>query len=224
MIIESGRALGDGKPASKNLQIIPLTFVGVAIFSKFMLFLYCFSLRRYPAARVFYIDHRNDLVVNVFGLIMSVVGDRFVWYLDPIGAILIGLLILFYWVSTSFENVWLLVGKSAPHEFLNKCIYVAMTHDSRIEKVDTCQAYHAPQNFYVEVNIIMDRNTILEVSHDISQTLQHKLEGLADVERAFVHVDYEQDHDVYEEHKPLYEKQQPERSLRNALRDLISMG
>ena len=29
--------------------------------------------------------------------------------------------------------------------------------------------------------------------------------GLADVERAYVHVDYENDHDVYEEHKPLYE-------------------
>lgn len=31
-------------------------------------------------------------------------------------------------------------------------------------------------------------------------------EGLADVERAFVHVDYEDDHDVHEEHKPLYER------------------
>ena len=31
-------------------------------------------------------------------------------------------------------------------------------------------------------------------------------EGLGDVERAFVHVDYEDDHDVHEEHKPLYER------------------
>lgn len=29
--------------------------------------------------------------------------------------------------------------------------------------------------------------------------------GLADVERAYVHVDYENDHDIKEEHKPLYE-------------------
>ena len=31
-------------------------------------------------------------------------------------------------------------------------------------------------------------------------------QGLADVERAFVHVDYEDDHDIHEEHKPLYER------------------
>jgi cation diffusion facilitator family transporter len=137
LIIESGRSLGQGSTEAKALMIVPLTFVGLAIFSKFCLFLYCFTLRRYPAAHVFFIDHRNDLVVNVFGLIMSVVGDRFVWYLDPIGAICIALLILFSWVSTAFENVWLLVGKSAPQDFLNKCVYVALTHDVRIEKIDT---------------------------------------------------------------------------------------
>ena len=31
--------------------------------------------------------------------------------------------------------------------------------------------------------------------------------GLGDVERAFVHVDYEDAHDINEEHKPLFEKQ-----------------
>jgi cation diffusion facilitator family transporter len=137
LIIESARTLGHGESPSQDLKIIPLVFVGIAIFSRFCLFLYCFSLRRYPAAHVFFIDHRNDLAVNIFGLVMSVVGNRFVWYLDPIGATCIALLILFSWASTAFDNVWLLVGKSAPREFLNKCIYVALTHDSRIEKVDT---------------------------------------------------------------------------------------
>ncbi len=83
------------------------------------------------------VDHRNDIVVNVFGLVMSIVGDRFVWYLDPIGAICIALLILFSWISNAFEQIWLLVGKSAPKEFISKLIYMAMTHDSRILKVDT---------------------------------------------------------------------------------------
>lgn len=83
------------------------------------------------------IDHRNDIAVNIFGLVMSIVGDRFVWYLDPIGAICIALLILFSWVSNAFEQVWLLVGKSAPQEFVSKLVYMSMTHDSQITKVDT---------------------------------------------------------------------------------------
>jgi cation diffusion facilitator family transporter len=137
LIVESGRALGEHTRSSASLQVVPLVCVGIAIFAKFCLFLYCFSLRRYPAARIFFIDHRNDLVVNTFGLVMAIVGDRFVWYLDPIGAIGIALLILYSWVSTAFEHVGLLVGKSAPIEFINKCIYVSLTHDTRILKIDT---------------------------------------------------------------------------------------
>jgi len=63
----------------------------------------------------------------------------------------------------------------------------------------------------------MDENTPLKISHDVSQTLQRKLEGLVDVERAFVHVDYENEHDVHLEHKPLYEKKAPKKTLREKL-------
>jgi divalent metal cation (Fe/Co/Zn/Cd) transporter len=68
---------------------------------------------------------------------MSIIGTRLVWWLDPFGAIGIGLLIMFSWVSTAFEHVWLLVGKSAPREFLSKVIYLTMIHDPKILKVDT---------------------------------------------------------------------------------------
>ncbi len=86
-------------------------------------------------------DHRNDVVVNVFGLVMSIVGDRFVWYLDPVGAIAIALLILVSWITNAFEQVWLLVGKSAPNDFISKLVYISMTHDPRILKVDTVRTY-----------------------------------------------------------------------------------
>lgn len=162
-------------------------------------------------------DHRNDLIVNIFGLIMSIVGDKFVWYLDPIGAILIGCLILLSWVATAFEHVWLLVGKGAPKEFISKLVYMCVTHDERILKVDTCRAYHAGQQYYVEVDIIMDAEIPLKIAHDVSQSLQRKFEGLADVERAFVHVDYEDEHSPNQEHKPLYERQKKRRSLKEAI-------
>lgn len=99
--------------------------------------MYCFFYRKYPSVHVFFIDHRNDIAVNTFGLVMAVVGQKFVWYLDPIGAILIALLILFSWVTNAFEQVWLLVGKAAPRDFVSKLVYMSMNHDSRIVKVDT---------------------------------------------------------------------------------------
>ncbi|KAL6702731.1 hypothetical protein ACN47E_001013 [Coniothyrium glycines] len=204
LIIESGRALGAGARDSEELHIIPIAFVAVAIFCKGTLCVYCFIFRRYPSVHVFFIDHRNDIVVNAFGLAMSIIGSRVVWYVDPIGAILIGLLILVSWAANAFDHVWLLVGKSAPKDFISKLIYLVVTHDTRIRKVDTCRAYHAGQKYYVEVDIVMDEELPLKITHDVSQTLQRKLEGLADVERAYVHVDYEDEHDIYEEHKPLY--------------------
>ncbi|EMR63588.1 putative cation diffusion facilitator 1 protein [Eutypa lata UCREL1] len=201
-VVESGRTLGSGPTQSSELHIIPIIIVAIATY------------RRYPAVHVFFIDHRNDIVVNTFGLVMSVVGDRFVWYLDPIGAIIIALIILFSWVANAFEQVWLLVGKSAPNEFISKLIYISMTHDLQIQKVDT---YHAGQHYYVEVDVVMDENVPLKVAHDVSQSLQRKLEGLGDVERAFVHVDYEHAHDVKQEHKPLYENIEKGRSLKDVL-------
>lgn len=241
LLIESGRRLADGDQGSTSLHIVPLILIAVAIGTKGSLMVYCFFYRQYPSVHVFYIDHRNDIAVNTFGLIMAIVGDKFVWYLDPIGAIMIALLILFSWVANAFEQVWLLVGKSAPRDYISKLVYMTMCHDDRIVKVETvshhtvfkpshqsyadllrpqCRAYHAGQRYYVEIDIVMDEGTPLRISHDVAQTLQRKVEGLGDVERAFVHVDYEDSHDINEEHKPLFEKKEkknPRRSLKDIL-------
>lgn len=66
----------------------------------------------------------------------------------------------------------------------------------------------------------MDPETKLRESHDVSQELQRKLEGLADVERAFVHVDYDYSHDVHEEHRPLYDANGTGSSIRELVKRL----
>lgn len=46
----------------------------------------------------------------------------------------------------------------------------------------------------MELDIVMDADTPLWKSHDISEELQEKIEALPGVERAFVHVDHETRH------------------------------
>lgn len=116
---------------------------------------------------------------------MSITGGQYVWYLDPIGAILIALLILVSWASNAFEQIWLLVGKSAPREFVSKLVYISMTHDTQIRKVDTCRAYHAGQKYYVEIDVVMDEDAPLKVTHDVAQSLQRKIEGMFPVNHFF---------------------------------------
>ncbi|RPB24160.1 hypothetical protein L211DRAFT_838068 [Terfezia boudieri ATCC MYA-4762] len=225
LLVESARKLADRAGAAHvdrtTKNVLPYIFVGLAISAKLCLFIYCFSLRRYPAARIFSIDHRNDIIVNSFGLLMSILSTRLVWFLDPLGAILIALLILFSWASTAFEHVFFLVGKSAPQEFLNKLTYLALTHDEQIRKVDTVRAYHSGQRYYVEVDIILDEETPLKVSHDVAESLQRKFEGLADVERSFVHVDYEDTHLPHKEHKPVCDGKSKGRSVKQLMGDLF---
>jgi hypothetical protein len=40
----------------------------------------------------------------------------------------------------------------------------------------------------------MDQNMTLKATRDVAEALQFKLESLPDVERAYVHVDYETSH------------------------------
>ncbi|CAG8646735.1 16063_t:CDS:2 [Funneliformis caledonium] len=193
LIIEAIKALIGHE---RKLDINPLAFacIAVALGTKFILFIYCFFQRNFPIARILGQDHRNDLMINSFGLTMSLLSGYLTWWIDPIGAIIIALLILRSWTTTAYEQIQLIVGKSAEPEFLNRATYIALTHHPKVLQVDTCRAYHAGNNLFVEVDIVMDRETPLWESHDIGESLQIKLEKLINVERAFVHVDYETSH------------------------------
>lgn len=99
---------------------------------------YCLMYCRFLIVFIFYIDYCNDIVINSFGLIMVVVGEKIVWYLDFIGVIFVVLIILFLWVFNVFEYIWLLVGKLVFKEFIFKFIYMGVIYDDRIFKVDIC--------------------------------------------------------------------------------------
>ncbi|KAG0262408.1 hypothetical protein BG011_010205 [Mortierella polycephala] len=193
LIIESVRTLmeHDDKPPIPGT--LAIAFVGIALASKFCLFLYCKAISKYNTANILAMDHRNDLLVNGLGLAASLL-SRYSWWVDPAGAILVSLIILRSWVWTAYEQVQLIVGKTADPAFLKKLTYIALTHHRKILQVDTCTAYHAGNNLFVEVDVVMAPDTPLIESHDISESLQIKLEALPNVERAFVHVDYETSH------------------------------
>ncbi len=63
-----------------------------------------------------------------------------------------------------------------------------------IIKIDTVRAFHLADGFIVEVDIVLPRDMPLNQAHDIGESLQFKLEEVDEVERAFVHLDYEVSH------------------------------
>ncbi|KNZ76325.1 Metal tolerance protein 3 [Termitomyces sp. J132] len=194
VVVESVRSIVT-KEDVKKFHLPSIIAVAVALGVKFVLFVYCFSLRsKSSQVRVLWEDHRNDLWINGFGLLMSAGGSKWVWFLDPMGAIIIALGVIIAWGRTIYKEFELLAGKSAPHDFLQLIIYKAVTFSDDILKVDTVRAYHSGPDYFVEVDVVLDPNTPLWRAHDLCQQLQDKIETLPDVERAFVHVDHESTH------------------------------
>jgi divalent metal cation (Fe/Co/Zn/Cd) transporter len=62
-----------------------------------------------------------------------------------------------------------------------------------ITAIDTVRAYHSGPRIIVEVDIVMDPGETSGL-HDVAEELQTKLESLPNVERAYVHIDYETSH------------------------------
>ncbi|KAJ7597750.1 CDF manganese transporter [Mycena floridula] len=196
VIVESARTLlTKNNDDLKEFHLPSIIAVAAALAVKFLLFVYCTPLRKSSSqVHVLWEDHRNDLWINTFGILMSTGGSKLRWWLDPMGAIIIALGVIIAWGRTVYDQFALLAGKSAPHEFLQLVIYKSMTFSAEIDKIDTVRAYHSGPDYFVEVDVVMNANTPLWKAHDISQKLQDKIEVLPNVERAFVHVDHETTH------------------------------
>lgn len=69
-----------------------------------------------------------------------------------------------------------------------------MTHSDLILQVDTVRAYYSGPRIIAEVDVVMDSHLRLDAAHDVAEELQMKLEQMPQIERAFVHIDYETNH------------------------------
>ncbi|KAK8452289.1 hypothetical protein SEVIR_5G086900v4 [Setaria viridis] len=195
VLIESGRQLITQEHANFKLKQ-ELWMVGsmssVAVV-KFFLMLYCRTFKN-EIVRAYAQDHFFDVITNSVGLVAALLAVRFKWWMDPVGAILIALYTITTWARTVLENVGTLIGKSAPAEYLTKLTYLIWNHHEEIRHIDTVRAYTFGTHYFVEVDIVLPGDMPLSQAHDIGESLQEKLEQLPEVERAFVHVDFEFTH------------------------------
>ncbi|KAH8173652.1 cation efflux family protein [Sarocladium implicatum] len=113
-----------------------------------------------------------------------------VWWLDPLGAGLLSLYIIYDWGHTSFENVVRLSGEAADDRTVRKLTYLAYRFSPVVTGFKAITAYHAGDGIWAEFDLLLDEDTPLNRSHDIAETLQYCAEALGEVDRAFVTTDY----------------------------------
>jgi len=176
------------------------TILGIGILMKFLLWRYCtwaqnslhLSSDMLDALAE---DHLNDVMSNSVAVITLAIAaevdhDPNLWWVDASGAILISSVIVIRWWNVGMEQVNKLIGLTAPPEFIEQVESIAASHGSGVE-VDCTRVYYCGSRYHVEMEIVLDGSTPLTESHDVALIIQHRIEKLPEVERAFVHVDYQ---------------------------------
>ncbi|XAR72052.1 hypothetical protein NMG60_11018548 [Bertholletia excelsa] len=160
---------------------------------KLLLTVYCRSFTN-EIVKAYAQDHFFDVITNLIGLIAALLANYISDWMDPVGAIILALYTIRTWSLTVLENVNSLVGRAAAPEYLQKLTYLCWNHHKAIRHIDTVRAYTFGSHYFVEVDIVLPANMPLREAHDIGEALQEKLELLPEIERAFVHLDYEYSH------------------------------
>lgn len=115
-------------------------------------------------------DCKTDVIFNTLSLLFPFVGAKAgVWWLDPAGAGLLSLFIIYDWAGTCFENVTRLSGEGADAQTQKKLMYLAYRFSPVVEGFKSVTAYHAGDGVWVEFDVLMDEKTKLAKCHDVAE-------------------------------------------------------
>ncbi|EEY69672.1 Cation Diffusion Facilitator (CDF) Family [Phytophthora infestans T30-4] len=137
-------------------------------------------------------DNFNDMLSNSFAVAAYIVAavEPKAWYVDPAGAIIIFVYIMVAWGKMAWEQITQLVGVCASEEFIKEVKELCSRHHPSME-LDIVRAYHFGSKYLVELEVVVPGEMSVKLAHDIALQVQFKVENLEEVERAFVHVDYQ---------------------------------
>lgn len=181
---------GSEKPGeAAQLPLIGVAFMLLTIVIKtFMWIIY----RRSPSSGVRAVaqDAENDVVFNVASLIFPIVGSKLGWpALDPIGGVCLSIYIIVEWLETLTETVTKLSGAVGSAQDISRALYLSIRFRSVIS-VSAMEVYHAGDDMIVEADIVLPHGLALKEAHDLGEIITYCTENLTQVERAYIHLDY----------------------------------
>ncbi|KAI7867922.1 cation efflux family-domain-containing protein [Spinellus fusiger] len=199
VLISSVERLVDpqGKQQELDLSTSSLVLLGVNIVIKALLWFWCTTIKGSSSVEALAYDHENDVVFSIASTIFPLIG---IWanmpWLDPVGAIVLSLYIIYEWMFVLLENIKKLTGQAATVDDIKQLTYMAYRFSHKIVEVDTVRAYYIGDRLLVEVDIVLPPDCPLQEAHDVGEALQDALEMMDNVERAYVHLDYSSQHAI----------------------------
>ncbi|KAF7726511.1 hypothetical protein EC973_008642 [Apophysomyces ossiformis] len=206
VLISSLERLTDPERMTEELDLSPaaLILLGANIVIKAILWFWCANIKGSSSVQALAHDHENDVVFSIASTLFPLVGVWRNWlWLDPLGAILLSVYIIYEWMGILLENIRRLTGEAASADDIKQLTYMAYRFSRKIVAVDTVRAYYIGDRLLVEVDIVLPPDCPLQEAHDVGEALQDALEMMENVERAFVHLDYSAEHEI--EHRKVVE-------------------
>jgi cation diffusion facilitator family transporter len=187
-----------------QLSSLAIAFGVLSIGIKILLYLYCqyvYTNTKSSAIDAIRQDNRNDAISNAFAMTAYLLASiqPTLWFVDALGAMLLFVVILFSWAKMAKTQMMQLIGICASEEFIDQVKEICAQHHPSLMYLDRLKAYHFGTKYLVEIEVVFPAKMTVKQAHDLALELQFKIEQLDQVERAFVHVDYQER--TYDEHR-----------------------
>lgn len=184
------KLLPGGEQKAAELPLIAVGAMLATIIVKGIIWFGCIRIKT-TQVQALAQDCKTDVVFNTMSLFFPLLGHQVnVWWLDPAGAGILSLFIIYDWTATSFENVTRLSGSAVSEAVEQKLTFLAYRFAPVVDGIKSITAYHAGDKVWAEYDILFPEKMPLGYAHDIAETLQYCCEGLDEVDRAFVTTDY----------------------------------
>ena len=183
------RLLPDGDHSMAHLPALAIGSMAGTVVVKGIIGLGCMRVKT-TQVQALVQDCKTDVIFNTLSLLFPLIGKYAgVWWLDPLGAALLSLYIIYDWADTCLSNVLRLCGQAVEDPVQKKLTYLAYRFAPVVSGFKSITAYHAGDGVWAEFDVLLDEKAHLRKTHDIAETLQYCAEALHEVDRAFVTVD-----------------------------------
>ncbi len=175
---EAASSLTNGDHEPVHLSNSAIAIMASTVLIKGACWLWC-RLIKNSSVQALAQDAMTDVVFNIFSIIFPLIGYYAnIWWLDPVGGIVLSLYVIINWSRTANEHIRNLTGASASADERNILLYLTMRFAKTIQKIQGLQAYHSGDKLNVEVDIVLDEEISLRDSHDLGESLQYVLESV----------------------------------------------
>lgn len=178
-------------PAEIKIDLMVYSVLAVTIVTKIIMNRYQVHIgKKYksPAVRAQAVDSINDVLASSIALIgVFFVQMGYAW-VDGVGGIMVAYFILRSGYEIAVENIDYLMGRAADDNLIMEITTRALKVKG-VEGLNDLRSHYVGDKFHIEIHIEVNKSASTKESHDIGKDVQHAIESLPEVQKAFVHID-----------------------------------